>query len=197
MKRLMAGTGFVVLLLSTESYAQSGAVTSPQADAAHASQPSCVILKRMGRFGRTESRLYHFGLSGKQFRYVEGKLPEGFSNHGKMTDHDVRKLQSRGAQVLVLDSHYTSEDLQEARADCQRGTGKAPNMVEAKASPTPALTSVASTTAPRPNGPTPPTANATPLDKAPSAKAPTPKAHDSASPVGTDAALLDVSSTPT
>ena len=217
MKRLIVTTGFVAFLLSANSHAQSGAVT-PAADAAHASQASCVILKRIGRIGRTESRLSHFGISGKQFHYVEGNLPEGFSRHGKMTDHDVRKLQARGAQILVLESHYTAEDLQEARADCRGEAGKTPNQVEAKASPAPASApaSVANTQAPAPKQlaanstaaspamiasgsaltPKPAPANAGSANNAPAAKALTPKPHDSGSSIGTEAALLDVSSTP-
>lgn len=220
MKRLMVGTGFAVLLLSAKSHAQSGAV-SPQADGGHASQTGCVILKRMGRMDRSKSRLYSFGISGKQFRYVEGKLPEGVSFHGKMTDHDVRNLQARGAQVLVLDSHYTSEDLQEARANCQQETGKTPNHVEAKASPAAAAAPIGSAmspasrplaakattpkaddsaSSPRAVEPAsiPAPAMKPPTAKPPSAKVPTPKAEDSVSSAETTvAALLDVSSTPT
>jgi len=210
MKRLMVRTGFALLLLSPESRAQSGAVT-PHVDASHASQASCIILKRMGRMDRTKSRLYSLGLSGKQFRYVEGKLPEGFSFHGKMTEHDVRNLQARGVQVLVLESHYTSEDLQEARGDCRSEIGKKPNPAEAKAKvpPAPAPASVASSPAPtpsapapnppapKPSAPKPPTVKTPALDKLPAAKAPTPDAADPPSSTGTtDAALVDVSSTP-
>lgn len=173
MKRLMARTGFVVLLLSTRSYAQSGAVIPP-ADAGHGSQGSCVIVKRMAK-----SRLYSLGISGKRFHYIEGKLPEGFSFHGKMTDHDVRNLQARGAQVLVLDSHYTSRDLEDARSTCQGETGKTVNQADQKAPPAPAPAPVASTPAPTP-------------------KARTPKPEDSAFSRGaTDAALVAVSSNPT
>ena len=222
MKRLMVGIGFVAFLWSANLYAQSRAAT-PAAEAAHGSQASCVILKRMGRISRTESRLYHFGISGKQFRYVEGRLPEGFHRHGKMTDHDVRELQTRGAQVLVLDSNYSSEDLQEARADCQRGAGKMANQVEAKASPEPAPAMSTAAPAPgaiaSPSAPTSKPLTAKPLESAPgpiastsapapkpliakppAAETPKPKARDSEPPIGpeagTDAALLDVSSTP-
>ena len=44
-----------------------------------------------------------------------------------MTDHDVRNLQARGAEVIVVESHYTSEELKEARNDCKGDTGKTPN----------------------------------------------------------------------
>lgn len=192
MKRLVVGTAFVVFLLSTKSHAQSGAVIPPT-DASHASPASCVILKRMGRIDRSKSRLYSFGIHGKEFRYVEGKLPEGFSLHRKMTDHDVRNLQAQGAQVLVLDSHYTPEDLKEARANCPGAAGKTLNQAEAKALPAPAGGAIAST-------PAPPSMALTP--KAPPAKAPTPappapkKDHSASSVETREAALLDVSSTP-
>lgn len=220
MKRFMVGTWFAVLLLSAKSHAQSGGVI-PQTEAGHASQTGCVILKRMGRIDRSKSRLYSFGISGKRFRYVEGKLPEGVSFHGKMTDHDVRNLQARGAQVLVLDLHYTSEDLQEARANCQRESGRAPNQVEAKASPAAAAAPIGGATSPAsrtltakattpkaddsassPHTPepasTPAPATNQPAAKAPAAEVPTSKAEGSGSSTGTTvAALLDVSSMPT
>jgi PEGA domain len=178
MKRLMVGTAVIVFLLATKSYAQSGEAI-PQADAGRGSQVSCVILKRIGRVGRVTSQLYSFGIRGKQFRYIEGKLPEGFSFHGQMTDHDVGNLQTHGAEVIVLESHYTSEDLREARADCRGEAGKTPNQAETKASSAqaPAIqaqATISSTTA-------------APL-----------KTDDSASSRDTiEAALVDVSSTPT
>ncbi len=132
MKRLMVGTAVLVFLLATKCNAQTGAAIS-QADAGRGPQAGCVILKRIGRIGRAERRLYSLGLSGKQFRYVEGQLPEGFSSKGKMTNHDVRNLQSHGAQVMVLESHYTAEDLKEAQANCRGEAGKTPNPAETKA----------------------------------------------------------------
>lgn len=183
MKRLMARTvmvttAFVVLLLSTKSHAQSGAVI-PQADAAQASPASCVILKRMGRMDRAKSRLPSLGITGKQFRYVQGKPPEGVSLHHKMTDHDVRNLQARGVQVLILDSHYTSEDLKDARANCQGQTGKALNQAEAKAPPAPARGSIISNSAPAPMALTPKApAPETLAQKTPAAETLTPKASN-------------------
>ena len=173
MKRLMVRTAFIVFLLATKSHAQSGA-TIPPADAGHASQASCVILKRMGRVGQVTSHLYSLGSRAKLFRYIEGKLPEGLALHGKMTDDDVRSLQDRGTQVMVLESHYTSEDLQQARAGCRADAGKTPNQAEGKAPAAQPPGAIAST-------PTP-----------------TRKGDDSLSSVDTtEAALIDVSSTPT
>lgn len=178
MKRLMVGTAVIVFSLATKSYAQLGAAI-PQADAGRGSQVSCVILTRIGRVGRVTNHLYSFGIREKQFRYIEGKLPEGFSFHGKMTDHDVSNLQTHGAEVIVLKSHYTSEDLKEARADCRGEAGTTPNQSETKAS---------RAQAPAIQAPT----------VIPSTPAPPLKTDDSASSRDTiEAALVDVSSTPT
>jgi hypothetical protein len=71
--------------------------------------------------------MYSFGIRGKQFQYVEGKFPEGFPFHGRLTDHDVRNLQGRGEEVLILEPHYTAQDLKDARAECKGMTGQTPN----------------------------------------------------------------------
>lgn len=118
-----------VSFLTANVFAQSGAVI-PQGGAGHAKEASCVILKRMGPADQVTSHMYSFGFRGKQFQYVEGKLPEGFPFHGRLTDHDVRNLQGRGAEVIVLNSSYTSEELKQARDDCRGETGKSPNQAE-------------------------------------------------------------------
>jgi hypothetical protein len=120
-----------VLQVSSITFAQSGAVI-PQGGSGHAAQASCVILKRMGPADQVTSHLYSFGIRGKQFQYVEGKLPEGFPFHGRLTDHDVRNLQGRGVEVIILNSSYTSEELKQARDDCRGETGKTPNQAEPK-----------------------------------------------------------------
>jgi PEGA domain len=131
MKRLLLIVLFS-FVFTGRSVAQSGAVM-PQSGAGHAAQASCVILKRMGPADEVTSHLYSFGIRGKQFQYVEGKLPEGFPFHGRLTDHDVRNLQARGAEVIVVESHYTAEDLKQARQQCQGETGKTPNQEDQKA----------------------------------------------------------------
>jgi len=147
MKRITVGTAFIVFLLAAKSHAQSGAEI-PHLDPGHASQASCVLLSRIGGVGQVTRHLYSFGIGGKQFRYIEGKLPEGFSFHEKMTDHDVRKLQTRGIEVVVLESSYTSEDLKQARATCQAETGKTSNQAEPKAPPAHVPEKTGSTPAP-------------------------------------------------
>jgi hypothetical protein len=105
----------------------SGAVALAQSG--HAKQASCVILKRMGPADEVTSHLYSFGIRGKQFQFIEGKLPEGSSFHGRLTDHDVRNLQERGAEVLILEAHYTAQDLTAEREQCKAMTGADPNQV--------------------------------------------------------------------
>jgi hypothetical protein len=137
MRRFTIAVSFLASLSAVPCLAQSGSVI-PEHGAGHATQPTCVILKRMGPADEVTSHLYSFGIRGKQFQYVEGKLPDGFPFHGRLTDHDVRNLQSRGAEVLVLEPHYTAEDLKQARADCRGETGNTPNQAEAKTSSPPA-----------------------------------------------------------
>ena len=119
MKRFSVMPLFIFLGV-IQCFPQSGAVI-PQGGAGHAAQASCVILKRMGPADEVTSHLYSFGIRGKQFQYIEGKLPDGFPFHGRLTDHDVRNMQGRGAEVIVLEPHYTADDLKQARADCRAG----------------------------------------------------------------------------
>jgi hypothetical protein len=135
MKRFAITAMLLGFLLIKQSFAQSGAVI-PQGGAGHALQASCVILKRMGPADQVTSRLYSFGIRGKQFQYVEGKLPDGFPFHGRLTDHDVRNLQGRGAEVIVVNQNFTADELKQARDDCRGETGKTPIQSDAKAVPT-------------------------------------------------------------
>ena len=144
MKRFTITAILLGFLLTKQSIAQSGAVI-PQGGAGHAPQASCVILKRMGPADQVTSRLYSFGIRGKQFQYVEGKLPEGFPFHGRLTDHDVRNLQGRGAEVIVVNQNFTADELKQAREDCRGETGKTPIQSDAKATPPQAPTGTAAT----------------------------------------------------
>jgi hypothetical protein len=126
MKKRLSAIPICLLAHALMATAQSGAVI-PQGGAGHSSKASCVILKRMGPADQITSRLYSFGIRGKQFQYVEGKLPEGFPFHGRLTDHDVRNLQGRGAEVIIMEQQYTSQSLKDARAECEGMTQANPN----------------------------------------------------------------------
>src|SRR5208337_1319091 len=134
MKKQLKALSLFLFVSALMADAQSGAVI-PQEGAGHADQASCVILKRMGPADQVTSHLYSFGIRAKQFQYIEGKYPEGFPFHGRMTDHDIRDLQARGAEVIILESHYTSEDLLRARQDCVAQSGKTPNQPDGKGAP--------------------------------------------------------------
>jgi hypothetical protein len=175
-KLFIIATILIGSALASQSLAQSGAVI-PQGGAGHAQQASCVILKRMGPADQVTSRLYSFGIRGKQFQYVEGKLPDGFPFHGRLTDHDVRNLQGRGAEVIVVNQNFTADELKQAREDCRGETGKTPIQADAKAAPTQTST----------GGAVPPTPTVvTAAAPAPAAPAATPGAQ----------AQLQVTSTP-
>ena len=122
---------FVLTALSVRCIAQHGSAIQP-GSTVPTGQATCVILKRMGPADQITSHFFSFGIRGKQFQYVEGKLPDGFPFHGRLTDHDVRDLQSRGAEAIVVESHYTADDLKQARAECRKGTGDMAHQVEAR-----------------------------------------------------------------
>ena len=129
-RRFVLGAILFNLLLVAQSFCQSVAVV-PQGGAGHADKAGCLILKRLGHAEQIASRLYTFDVHGKQFEYVEGKWPEGFPIHGKLTDHDVSILQGLGTEVFVLDSNFTSGELKQARTNCRGVIGNAPTQAEA------------------------------------------------------------------
>jgi hypothetical protein len=88
------------------------------ADVPQIAKGPCAILKRMGPADEVTSHLYSFGIRGKQFQFVEGRLPEGVKFHGRLTDHDVRTIEDHGGRVSILDAHYTEGELRDARTSC-------------------------------------------------------------------------------
>jgi hypothetical protein len=117
MKKSLLAVLLLGQLLCGQSFARSGP-PSPQGGAGHAAQAPCAILKRMGPADEVTSHLYSFGIRGKQFQYVEGDLPQGVNFHGRLTDHDVRKIENAGGKVVIVESHYTDAELQHARGSC-------------------------------------------------------------------------------
>ena len=118
MTRLMIVALLLASLLVTRSFAQSGAAI-PENGVGHASQPSCVLLKRMGPADQITSHMYSFGIRGKQFQYVEGEMPAGTKFHGRLTDHDVRGIQDHGGRVVIMEPKYSADDLREAKESCK------------------------------------------------------------------------------
>jgi hypothetical protein len=80
----------------------------------------CLILKRMGPADQITSHMYSFGVRGKQFQYVEGDFPPGTKFHGRLTDNDVRNIQSHNAKVVIMEPKYSADDLREAKQSCKQ-----------------------------------------------------------------------------
>jgi hypothetical protein len=76
--------------------------------------------------GQAASQVLSLGIRGKQFHYVEGRLPEGFSFQDKLSGRDVRDLQGRGSEIIILNSDYLPDELEQARAECRAETRRMP-----------------------------------------------------------------------
>ena len=50
--------------------------------------------------------------------YLAGEYPAGFPFRTQIKDKDVDKILAKGARVLILDSHYTRDDLEKAKKQC-------------------------------------------------------------------------------
>jgi len=114
---------FVALLVTAQSFAQARPATR-SAGVERAGQTNCVILERMGTVGQVTSRLMSLGVHGSEFQFIEGKLPEGVTFHNKLTEHDVRKLQASGSDVVILDSDYMPDSIMQAREGCLKAARK-------------------------------------------------------------------------
>jgi hypothetical protein len=50
--------------------------------------------------------------------YLAGDFPEGFPFKASIRDKEVDKIKKNGGRVIVLDPHYTREDLEKAKQKC-------------------------------------------------------------------------------
>ena len=116
----MKSPALVLLLFAFSASAQDpkpvAAAPAPDSTAA----APCVILKRMGPADEITSHLYSFGIRGKQFQYIEGTLPQGISFHGRLTDHDARKILDKGGKIQILEPKYAQADIEAARRQMSR-----------------------------------------------------------------------------
>jgi len=51
--------------------------------------------------------------------YLAGEYPPGIPFRSQIKDKDVDKIRAKGGRVLILDPHYTHEDLDRAKKQCQ------------------------------------------------------------------------------
>lgn len=52
--------------------------------------------------------------------YLAGDFPPGMPFRSQIKDKMVDKIKERGGRVIILDSHYTREDLENAKQDCSK-----------------------------------------------------------------------------
>lgn len=124
----MKSPALILFLLAIPVSAQQPKPTAPAPAPEGKSTTPCVILKRMGPADEITSHLYSFGIRGKQFQYVEGTLPQAVSFHGRLTDHDARKIMDKGGKIQLLEPGYSAADLEAARRQC---AGLPPLLTEA------------------------------------------------------------------
>jgi len=116
-----------IAILSLGLFASEAAAQGPvlvEGAAGHPSPTTCLILERVGTVDKVTSRVLSFGAHEKAYQYVEGKLPEGVTFHGKLTEADVRNLQARGSEVVIVSSDLMPDELQQAREYCRAETHK-------------------------------------------------------------------------
>lgn len=82
------------------------------ASIAQESKPqSCVILKR--------SSAADHAITGIEFYYVEGHYPNGYKFRTNLRGRHARKLEQMGGRMVILESKYAAEELQQARKSCE------------------------------------------------------------------------------
>jgi hypothetical protein len=113
-------------LFSAEQAFGQGLTVVPQGGNGHPGPATCLILERVGTVDKVTSRVLSLGIHGKQFQYIEGKLPEGFPFHDRLTERDASDLQARGSEVVILNSDFMPDELQQARDYCRAETNKTP-----------------------------------------------------------------------
>lgn len=150
---LILSLGFSAVALTPAGAASAlalGWVGPTAADDQKDTAQPCVILKRMGPADQVTSHLYSFGIRGKQFQYVEGQLPKGVKFHGRLTDHDVRKIVDAGGKTTIIDSHYTDQELQNARKSCGQEAPRSDEKAKSTESGAPAASQTGETSATTP-----------------------------------------------
>jgi hypothetical protein len=57
--------------------------------------------------------------------YLAGEYPPGIPFRSQIKDKDVDKIRAKGGRVLILDTKYTHDDLENAKAACKSRSEKA------------------------------------------------------------------------
>ena len=109
MTRLLA----VVLILA------GGALTQSEPTKQPATKASCVILSSV----EPAKGIATWSVEGRRQKhaltYLAGDYPPGIPFRSSIKDKDVDKIKAKGGRVLILDPHYTREDLENAKQVCE------------------------------------------------------------------------------
>jgi hypothetical protein len=115
-KLLVALLAWILAVSHPSIYAQAPKPEAPKPEAAMAQAQACVIVKRhVHKFGENMSRFHPH----RPFDYVEGDYPSGFKWRSELSDGDVRELQKKGGQIVIMRPDYQVSDLEEARKQCK------------------------------------------------------------------------------
>lgn len=94
-----------------------GAV-SAQTPAKEATKAACVILASV----EPAKGIATWSVEGRsqkhRLTYLAGEYPNGVPFRSSIKDKDVDKIRAKGGRVIILDPHYTHEDLDKAKQSC-------------------------------------------------------------------------------
>lgn len=103
----------VVLILAGGAFAQNEPPKKP------ATKASCVILSSV----EPAKGIATWSMEGRRQKhaltYLAGDYPPGVHFRSSIKDKDVDKIKAKGGRVLILDPHYSREDLEKAKQACE------------------------------------------------------------------------------
>jgi len=103
----------VVLFLAGAVLAQNAPTKQP------ATKAPCVILSSV----EPAKGIATWSAEGRGQRhaltYLAGDYPPGIPFRSSIKDKDVDKIKAKGGRVVILDPHYTREDLEKAKQTCE------------------------------------------------------------------------------
>jgi hypothetical protein len=90
-----------------------------------AADSTCVILAPV----EPPQGMATWSQAGRQQRhamlYLAGEYPPGIPFRSQIKDKDVDKIRAKGGRVLILNTKYTHDDLENAKAECKSAPEKA------------------------------------------------------------------------
>src|SRR5712692_5051477 len=108
----------MVMILAGGVLAQSEPTKQP------ATRASCVIFSSV----EPAKGIATWSVEGRRQKhaltYLAGDYPPGVPFRSSIKDKDVDKIKAKGGRVLILDPHYTREDLEKAKQVCENPPDK-------------------------------------------------------------------------